>query len=322
MLPTQLGRHFWPEWAFVNGIRVDYFSPTIYVTDILIFLLVILNLFQDPAPGGRFRVKPGMTLIYCVTGLLVLLNIYFSISPAVSLYKWLKVAEFGFLVWWISHFKFQISNFKFLLIPIFYESVLAVWQWWQQGSIGGIWYWLGERTFNAATPGIAHGRPYGTFSHPNVLAGFLIVSGFLIIKDIPRNYRIITVAIIGLVFFLTLSRGNLINGWNLRQQLNNIAVQQFSHHPFFGTGLGTSPLYPRNITNYALVHQPIHNIYLLVLAETGILGVLGVLGILGKLKIKITLPLVVILLLGFFDHYWLTLQQGQLLLALVIGIII
>ncbi|MDP2860696.1 MAG: hypothetical protein Q8N98_03190, partial [bacterium] len=37
-LPTQLGRHFWPEWAIINGIRVDYLSPTIFLTDILLFL--------------------------------------------------------------------------------------------------------------------------------------------------------------------------------------------------------------------------------------------------------------------------------------------
>ena len=32
-IPTQLGRHFWPEWSRVVGIRVDYLSPTLYLVD-------------------------------------------------------------------------------------------------------------------------------------------------------------------------------------------------------------------------------------------------------------------------------------------------
>jgi hypothetical protein len=42
LLPTQLGLHFWPQWASVFGMRVDYLSPTIYLTDIIIFLLAII----------------------------------------------------------------------------------------------------------------------------------------------------------------------------------------------------------------------------------------------------------------------------------------
>jgi len=30
LLPVQFGRHFWPEWSYVMGLRIDYLSPTIY----------------------------------------------------------------------------------------------------------------------------------------------------------------------------------------------------------------------------------------------------------------------------------------------------
>lgn len=36
LLPVQLGRHFWPEWSYVLGLKIDYLSPIIYLTDILI----------------------------------------------------------------------------------------------------------------------------------------------------------------------------------------------------------------------------------------------------------------------------------------------
>jgi hypothetical protein len=316
-LPSQLGLHFWPDWAFINGVRVDYFSPTLYLTDILVGLLFLLSVRRLPRQSLRsFLAMTGIAIF-------VLLNIYFSYSPFVTIYKWLKVIEFGFLVWWMAKHK---PRLKLLIVPIIYSFLLALWQFIKQGSVGGLWYWLGERTFTVNTPGIAAAvingqlilRPYATFPHPNVLAGFLVVGGFLIITYIPRNYRIITVAVISLVFFLTLSRGNLINGWQLRQQLNNVAIEQWVKSPIFGTGLGTSPLYPRNIANFALLHQPIHNIYLLLLSETGVAGLVGFLVVIKKRFSWFLLP---ILFLGLFDHYFLTLQQGQLLLALVLGII-
>src|SRR3972149_7133823 len=41
LLPTQLGYHWWPSWALVLGRRIDYLSPTLYVTDILIFFVIL-----------------------------------------------------------------------------------------------------------------------------------------------------------------------------------------------------------------------------------------------------------------------------------------
>jgi len=40
-MPTQLALHFWPSWAHVFGIRVDYLAPTLYLTDLLLIVLII-----------------------------------------------------------------------------------------------------------------------------------------------------------------------------------------------------------------------------------------------------------------------------------------
>src|SRR6266704_691714 len=71
-LPTQFGKHFWPSFSIIQGIRVDYLSPTLYFTDILIILLFLVWLINnllspmwgrsrsEPAcydRGGRFRVR-------------------------------------------------------------------------------------------------------------------------------------------------------------------------------------------------------------------------------------------------------------------------
>src|SRR3989344_696217 len=57
-LPTQLGKHFWPDFSIVSGIRVDYLSPTVYFTDVFIFLLFMfwaINRFQKTQKTQRNR---------------------------------------------------------------------------------------------------------------------------------------------------------------------------------------------------------------------------------------------------------------------------
>ncbi len=74
--------------------------------------------------------------------------------------------------------------------------------------------------------------------------------------------------------------------------------------------------------------QPVHNIFLLVAAEAGLVGLLIFLWFLtltfrkqlGVGNWGLITSLLVILVLGMTDHYWLTLQQNQLLLAIVLGL--
>lgn len=338
-LPSQLGFHFWPDWAYINGIRVDYFSPTLYFTDVLVIIFIILNFI--PIQSGLKKCFKSKKIIYFFLFFLsfIVLNTYFSLSPIVTLYKWFKFFEFSLFAYCIFLLKsrqsgtpprrwFKIKILNLLIIPILYSCVLAIWQFVNQASVGGIWYFLGERTFNSSTPGIANAvingqmvlRPYGTFPHPNVLTGFLIITGLILIKFIPHISRKITALVLVMVIvvlFLTPSRGNLLNGLNIRQQFNNVAVNQWITSPVWGTGLGTSSLYTTGVKNYALAHQPTHNIYLLLLSETGVLGLIAFLYLIKK---RFSLLLLPILFIGIFDHYWLTLQQGQLLLALVLGL--
>ena len=115
-----------------------------------------------------------------------------------------------------------------------------------------------------------------------------------------------------------------------RIELVQAAWQMFRQSPIFGIGLGSflprlpEFLLPRQF--YFL--QPVHNIFLLILTETGVivfgLTIFGLGLILKRLwkkrKHPLFLALLVIILTGFFDHYWLTLQQTQLLFALILGL--
>lgn len=405
LLPTQLGMHFWPDSAFINGVRIDYFSPTLYVTDIVIFLLVLAEI------GGitwEMSLRKRMNWPVVIGGSLIVLfavvNIWLSLSPAVSTYKWARVLELGVLGYMVvRNSKFLMANVKLWLIPVGYESILAMWQFWAQSSIGGLWYWAGERSFNASSLGSANAyvngmlvlRPEGTFPHPNVLGGYLAIALPFILHYFLHNSRNITaqwkrlvaggwgaVLILGYAaLFLSLSRSAIVVGlgasvvvalpylkrtkWVVaaviiglvgafyalsprfgslgvenepivaREQLTNWAIRNWARSPIWGTGLGTAPLYSTlaadysgHIKNYALVYQPTHNIYLLTLAETGTVGlglVLGLIYVVGRRQWRrenylVLTPLISILVIGLFDHYWLTLQQAQLLLVLVLGL--
>ena len=382
-LPTQFGKHFWFGFSSVLGQRIDYLSPTLYVTDVIIILLFLSTLFKR---------KIAISPLFLLFVLFLSLNVFFSKSPLPGWYEIVKFLELSFVVWYITktpNLNFQIPNiFLAFSITIIFESILAFAQFFHEGSVGGVFYFLGERTFTALTPGIANAsingqlilRPYGTFSHPNVLAGYLLIGMLLVIYYLSNlrhvSYLVTTVILVGsLGIFISLSR-TAITAWLLcltilfvlyfknktkqilfgilafltalllsflffpdivyrfffslsdesvveRIALSKAALQMVFSHPVFGVGLGNfiSSLPSLDIS----ILQPVHNMYLLVAAELGIPGFLIFASFLFFLLKKIrSLPLLLalssLLFIGLFDHYFFTLQQGQLLFAVVIGL--
>jgi hypothetical protein len=423
LLPSQLGLHFWPEWALVLGRRVDYLSPTLYFTDILIVLLLLFWLID-----GGFRVSGFGLRVINKFALPILIfaavNIWFAVSRPVALYTWVKLLEFVLLSVYIVKTKPPFSLIVFsLAISVLWSSALAIVQFVLQRSVGGPLWLLGERTFTGSTPGIAQIplclpqstgcpltlRSYGTFPHPNVLGGFLAAVMPLIIYE-SANLRImklkakqiqndsrplkllygltIALGIIGLfvtfsrsawaagaaaivftiarirnhelrilnniytkiftvalaLFILLYSVFNILNSSQesvvVRLQLNASAVAMWQHSPLFGTGLGNfiaalPDFLPSKFIYYL---QPVHNIYLLVLSEIGVIGI-GVFVLLGCILLnresgvmkhgKLTMQkqhqsiirysVFILLILGLIDHYPLSVQQGRLLLTLLLG---
>ena len=116
-----------------------------------------------------------------------------------------------------------------------------------------------------------------------------------------------------------------------RFSLAQIALKMIEANPFVGVGLNNFiPQLPNYWQQYGMTYwlQPVHNIYLLVAVEAGLVGWLIFLWFLiltfKKLLVanrwSLITALSVILALGLFDHYWLTLQQTQLLLVVVFGL--
>ena len=177
-IPTQLGKHFWPDWSYVMGIRIDYLSPTLYLVDLLWLGLVFFNF--DFSKKVFFSFRNFWIFVF------VLVNVLLASNRIVAMYGWFRIFQLVWTIWFLNKNKELTKDYLKWIIPIWIivESLLAIGQISKGGSIGGLWWWLGERNFDFNTIGIAQMsivgsgliRAYGTFSHPNSLAGFLLVS--------------------------------------------------------------------------------------------------------------------------------------------------
>ena len=359
--PTQLGKHFWGPFSQVGGFRLDYLSPTLYFTDALILLYTLINL-PEIIKFLKRHFRPLLPLI-----LFIFLNLLFSISPFASLFIWLRWLLYSFLILCLhlNHVKLKTIIYP-LTISVTFIVLLEVIHLLTQASLGGVLYYLGERSFNQSTPQLAkmviNGRlllrPYATFSHPNSLAGFLLISLFILrlkssselakiisfvgivlsfsktaivttvlyLLGFFKKNRLLLVLTLPLLIFLIKplidSSESLSNRFYLLSPTLNIIWQ----YPLFGVGLGgffsaLVNVLPENQITPSLI-QPVHNIFLLFVAETGVLGLL----ILGYYTIKAKVlrhPRLIelislFLLTGGFDHYWITLPQNKLILFLAL----
>lgn len=429
-LPTQLGKHFWPEFSVVAGMRIDYLSPTVFVTDVLICLFLISCLFSlggltkmlDIVSRGIYASLEGFILKYWYVSLLGIslgLGILFCLRPPLGGTGFVRFMEIG--LFGILAVKFLRRPQVQLRLPIFFagamliQACLAILQFYNQGSLGGIFYLLGERTFTSATPGIANAsldgalllRPYGTLPHPNVLAGYLL-TGMLLLLATANNQQstkskffiIFTLVVSCVGFLLTMSRSAITAGvllligkfifsrifFHVRTRMANITLSQIvrtenmlpkliilvllgilttlviyivtprflafsfteeaivqrlalthaawemiKDSPLVGVGLqnfiSNLPYY-QHALRLPLLLQPVHNIYLLIAAETGIVGLTLFLFFIYRTVARIQQSearalsaafLIVILLTGFLDHYWVSLQQGRLLLVFILS---
>lgn len=383
LIPFQLGKHFWTNFAFFYGIKIDYLSPTIYLTDIFIVLFITTtiikkrkNLFTKPKPSP-------MLMFFLVFLIFSLLSVIFSKNLGASLYYLLRLLEFFlFGASLVGYYKGNIN----LLFPLIYgavvENILVVTQFILQHSVG---FWiLGEREFSVNTPGIAkmiingdeYLRSYGTFPHPNVLAGYLLITillSLVLIKKMPKIKYVTVLMMLALLLsfsrislFLLLINVLIIIWYTklkkhflkllvilltiaavLTQRIYQLTIYDFSSlqrrielikssveiivkNPIFGVGLGASIPEVAQISHLSgstRFIEPIHNIPLLLASEIGIIGAVSFFLFLllvtrHEIKRKSIFALILgnIIFICLFDHYFLTLQQGQLLLTLAISL--
>src|SRR3990167_11020833 len=150
----QVGFHFWPNFTYISGVRIDYLSPTLYLLDILICLFILLSV-PDFLKLKRYLFKNKLAkFLFLFFVLSLTINFFLAKTPQVHIFGIIKLIEFALLGFSISLF-FKKRHVRFfvdaLALSAVVSSVLAIWQFLNQSSVGGFWYFLGERTFNSST---------------------------------------------------------------------------------------------------------------------------------------------------------------------------
>lgn len=378
-LPTQLGKHFFLPFSYLSGVRIDYLAPTLYVLDILVVGLYIAYLKNYKTLLRNIWIQ----LFLFVTAL----GLFFAISKEIALYRYIKIIE---LLIVFASLRTQRKNPLIFLYGLLLSTVvqfcIATSQFVQKSSLDGIFYFLGERHLTLSTPGVAKTaldgveflRSYGTFSHPNSLAGFyLLIYAYILFQKknvlpfiLKASFLLLCPALIFLSFskvamlgllLLTIkyfivhwkeykncvlcvgsrimailiplglvvaAMGDPLSGQKRIELMQN-SFSLTSSHALAGVGLGNYVIAQEAFPNLflGLIGQPVHNVFLLVAAEIGLVITFGLLLLLikylknNRYNYQITAVFFTLFLTGMFDHYWITLEQNWLLIAAVVALL-
>jgi len=207
----------------------EWNSVFVYLGDVVFGAALVLWIVRGGLKGifgGLTSENRRLNLLLLIFVVIAFISIFVSSATKISAFRWLKLVEFVVLFVYIR--ATLITNFtrmtRILQILIFsgvFQSILAIAQFIKQGSIGIKFIEAG--IYNPNSPGVANFvlngekilRAYGSFPHPNVLAGFMLLTIFCFynlflqreIKGKSRGLVIVScflVIIFGL--FLTFSR--------------------------------------------------------------------------------------------------------------------
>ncbi len=182
-------------FQFTPGFH-EYETAFVYGTDVLLVLFLIAVAYAAKADKGNGSTSsPNNTHVFpersrrATLALFVLLagvSVFFAPSSGLALYSFVRLAlavAFAAAVAYVL--RAGIVRFNTICAAIaasaVFQSLIAFAQFVRQGSVG-LWF-LGEPALSAHAPGIAKFavaggkilRAYGTFPHPNVLGGFLVL---------------------------------------------------------------------------------------------------------------------------------------------------
>jgi len=348
-LPCGYSKHWLINESLVGGVLVDYLMPDIWLIDIIAFLIIILN-FEKKLIKKEW---PLILILFILAGfsqipLVSMINLS-RIVQALFLTKIIFNNKNDFKNLLLSGLGLAIG-YTFLIALLQVLAQKNVFGWWFLGEPiftkggGGV---KQVQIFN-----LSFVLPLGTLPHSNILGAFGLLGFYVFLKNLKTSWQKICLGLSLILVFASLSsvaylgllaivlfNGKIINKLGKRRlivilllltlfiikpssfyrrwQLTIISLKMFLKHPLFGVGLGTfvkslAGLWQDEIRFRFL--QPVHNVFLLLLSETGLIGFFCFGKILKDLLVKAfrrdRLVLVLFLLFALFDHFLLTATQG------------
>ncbi len=203
IIPFNLGKHFIINDSYVWGILVDYLIPTVYLQDILVFLVLVFWVVS-----GNVKKVKSLSLISkreVQISTLFVFSCLFSVLSAQrlvpSLYFWIRLLLYFLLfIFILCEVCVEKRFFKILNVvsaSVIFVSLLGVFQFIKQGSLFNNYYFFGEQPYSLSTYGIAKETflghfvvpSYATFRHSNVLGGFLSIFLLWLLPYLRGNRR-------------------------------------------------------------------------------------------------------------------------------------
>ncbi len=218
VLPSNLFLKILPNSGFVHGLQIDYLIPKLYLTDFLIIAVLVLELMKALNKKPRLALsrfvnsqfwknaKTGPVLLLFVLVILIITRQFFTPFAFLATWQMGKFTVFGTFAYWLTknyQSRYLAVTSCFLLpLTLLFQSLLGVYQFLTQHSLTS-YRWFGE-TQLLNQPGLARADfswldtligsnfglrvlPYGTFPHPNVLAGFLAIGMIVISYQLVVN---------------------------------------------------------------------------------------------------------------------------------------
>ncbi|MFH1412643.1 MAG: O-antigen ligase family protein [bacterium] len=387
----------------LNNNAWDFGTISLYGTDILIIILLILTLIKYPIN------KSYKTYYYLMLGIFLfsLISITTAFDKGLAAFAMIKLIMGMSIFWIIIHNKFdKLKLWVSFLLGAMIHAGIGIWQFLTQSAFAN--KWLGMAWHSAQELGTsvvetigADGlwerwlRAYGGLDHPNILGGFLAISLLIIltlsIKLKNKSYIIffyIITAIITAGLFFSFSRTAwlaliigiiviiiqhrkqfkdliiplaiiILTAGVLLSQYHYIATSRFGdqhrlevksiderisyiknakelikNHPLTGVGIGNYGLAVNKEIDDRQVsywYQPVHNVFLLIWAEVGIISLLFYLVLFiylitqtikkhcTSLSFSLLSAFFVIMM---FDHWLWSLHFGQLLLWIILAMVV
>jgi len=256
-------------YSYLDGRFIDYLTYSIYGFEIL-FVMALL-FWAIEIIRYKKNILLGDVRIFFAWGVMFLFSLFslfFAESVLIGFYYIFILLELILLYLFVIN-KINRADEHFLLLNVFLfsmflQSVIAIFQFIKNGSLG--FYLLGEQIISPEIDGVAktlingarHIRPYGTFSHPNVLALFLLIAGlialYLFFKFTEKRYKIyliLAITVLTIALLLTFSRiawlaGLIFWGGFIFQEIRKSIPRLYS-------GQGKQKINFKKILSYSLI---------------------------------------------------------------------
>jgi len=222
VLPFNVVYHFNSQFAYVDGYFVNYLDFVVHIIDIA----VVVILFWAIAGQKVYKSKPFLAvsgLTICMYGVHCLIfRDWIVVYSAARLLMYVVAGVALYMAGGKPSSPLKNAEAKrgliiVLLLSAALQSVIAIFQFSLNHSLG--LKALGESivqvgAFNTSSvylPDGFHLRGYGTFPHPNILGGFLVVSLIFIFREIVDiNWRSKKCGIYGRIYEVGLLAGVLM----------------------------------------------------------------------------------------------------------------